>query len=637
MSTSSTVCRWGVAVVAACSLGLNLTASRVQAATPVYVSAAMADDSGDGLTPGTAKKYIGSGIAIVDAGGTVNVAAGLYKESNILLDKSLSVQGVGATRDDVVIAPAAEDGNTDFAFANSAQNGFAINAHDVTIKNLTINGRGNPALTPDKNNFRAGIVTVDASQAGGGAWNNLHVDNVFVKYAYRRGISVFPATVSGTVVENSRVDNTAFNHGMYLAGQSHAISNTINHCFQGIVQALDSSTPAGLIKTTGNTLSEIGNFPGCWGDQGAGANPRYQGQPRAIQFNNSDAAGRTVEIKDNVIDDNGSAGLAGAVGIYTRLANADSIVENNNISLTSGASFAVDGGIQSVGMLLGWSYANGFTARNNYMRTSGYGMGVMIFGAGTAAKPMVLEGNTIVGTNSTRDAQGDGTGIYIANQYLFGSDKNESYVILQCNNAISGFVRGIDVEKVVTSTQPLTVTAHGNSIAGNTTGIDASTLSVAMDATYNYWGATDGPGTVGLGSGDKVSANVIYNPWCNTDTKTTKSYQVGAGETYATIQAAIDAASAGDTINVAAGTYTEQILIQKSLSLIGAGRSTTTIRAPATRTGVVTNGATVHDYLLAAYAANSTIDVRVEASRSTPTDRTRRRARRGWTGYSSGM
>ncbi len=48
--------------------------------------------------------------------------------------------------------------------------------------------------------------------------------------------------------------------------------------------------------------------------------------------------------------------------------------------------------------------------------------------------------------------------------------------------------------------------------------------------------------------------------------------------TYTTITAAITAAGNGDTIAVAAGTYAENITINKSLVLQGAGATTTTIK-----------------------------------------------------------
>ena len=61
---------------------------------------------------------------------------------------------------------------------------------------------------------------------------------------------------------------------------------------------------------------------------------------------------------------------------------------------------------------------------------------------------------------------------------------------------------------------------------------------------------------------------------------------VGSGGTYATIQEAITAASDGDTISIEAGTYTEtgQIIINKNLTIIGAGSSSTIIK-PSADTG----------------------------------------------------
>lgn len=50
---------------------------------------------------------------------------------------------------------------------------------------------------------------------------------------------------------------------------------------------------------------------------------------------------------------------------------------------------------------------------------------------------------------------------------------------------------------------------------------------------------------------------------------------VGQGQAYTGIQAAVNAAGSGDTINVLAGTYNEMVNVTKRLSIIGAGAGTT--------------------------------------------------------------
>ncbi|MDP9147136.1 MAG: hypothetical protein M3N22_05710, partial [Acidobacteriota bacterium] len=58
-----------------------------------------------------------------------------------------------------------------------------------------------------------------------------------------------------------------------------------------------------------------------------------------------------------------------------------------------------------------------------------------------------------------------------------------------------------------------TVQVHRNGISGNSLFGANNDSSGVVNATCNYWGASDGPGPVGPGSGDKVSTGVVFSPW----------------------------------------------------------------------------------------------------------------------------
>ena len=80
------------------------------------------------------------------------------------------------------------------------------------------------------------------------------------------------------------------------------------------------------------------------------------------------------------------------------------------------------------------------------------------------------------------------------------------------NDIIDSF-EGVNTRDSTIWTVSPTIHVNFNNITGSTNlGVRNGQMGV-LDATCNWWGAANGPGPVGPGSGDKVSTNVNYTPW----------------------------------------------------------------------------------------------------------------------------
>ena len=166
-----------------------------------------------------------------------------------------------------------------------------------------------------------------------------------------------------------------------------------------------------------------------------------------------------------------------------------------------------------------------------------------------------------------------------------GIDLRDSSNCTLENNIISGNRVGLFL-----SLSSSDNTAHYNEIYNSTEyGINAfNNNGFSIDAIDNWWGDPSGPYHPTLnptGIGDNVTNSVEFDPWIGkgggfdlyVDDDAPEGGNGSKERPFNRIQDAIDAADHGDSIRVWEGTYEEQIIINKTLSLIGNSSATTII------------------------------------------------------------
>ena len=342
----------------------------------------------------------------------MNASAGTFIE-NVMVHTPVNINGAGEANTTVIPAISGANPCSGASLCAGASNVFLVQANNVTIQNLTVDGN-NPSLT-------SGLLsnTVDVDARNGiitdhtlGVFNNLNVNHTAIKNIYLRGIY---ASSGGTFdFQYNTVTNVAgeaSSIAMFNFGGSGVISN---NNVSNTNDAIASNHSKGTIYA-GNTVTNSGT---------------------GIHTDNNGSGGGTADIIENNSINNSPAN---GYGIFVFAPYMDVLVTSNTITnvevgLTSAGSYnataapvfeknTVDAqnkansiGIYSTTEIWGYASGNQNTVyRNNFIKNNAIGL-FMASEAGFTNSSVVFE-NSITGNTN---------GVIVANDYT-GDSSNWNF------------------------------------------------------------------------------------------------------------------------------------------------------------------------------------------------------------------
>jgi hypothetical protein len=514
-------------------------------------------------------------INATDPGGTVEIIAGTYSE-NVLVNKAVTLDGAG--RGATIVA----------------QSGiiFQVTSSDVTFRNMTIQ------------NGSDGIRVVNA----GGTVNGLTIDNVELLNHTARGIEINNlTTVTDFEIRNSLLDanRVGIRFASNAIGDGVSIDNTVfsNQTNPasgiGFYQANDGSTGYVRNLTVTNSTFENNAFAGVYGEELQNVliqNSTFTGNGRGFYlfkaYDNAGIDAGDITIQGNVFADSTAATVLIWAGTFdgnhpTAALDLPVHILNNMISQDVGV-LSTNWGVIDVRLLAGVTHAPVDIVGNTVTFAGTFSA------PATAAQAIKLRGglgdinissNTLDG-GSVGSTGGDPptAGILLVTDDATWGPTSATATIDVANNFLRNFDHALSVYDQATNTYghlPLgtSLTVFGNSITGNTAAI-ASGGGGTINASANWWG-----NTVASAIDDLVSGPVDFTPYLvsGSDTSAAAGFQGDFSTLYVTplgaqtgttgrIQEGFDLATTpGGTVNLTAGTYSENVAVPAGDTLAGNG------------------------------------------------------------------
>lgn len=354
----------------------------------------------------------------------------------------------------------------------------------------------------------AGLAMAMAIPFGAKAAVGGPVCNVPTDYATIQGAVSDLGCTTVNVVAGTYTENVTIGHALTLNGANAGTDGALARGPESIVTGSFNVT-ADNVKIDGFSV----NGPAGGSAiimQGANAgevitNNVIDNEGYAVNFRTS-----TTTISHNKI----VHGLTAFSGVEANSNPGDNLIFNHN---TFSGSDAISADITVIGSS---SPKTSNVSVTNNASTSGTTL-IAIFNTNTVA----ISGNTSVGdlsssaiyiggANSNVAVSGNNvssaiTAVKVANSFGDGANSNVTIT----GNILRNNQYGVNV---AVGSENSTVVANQNSITGNTIfGVfnDPASGVASLNGTCNWWGAANGPGPVGTGSGDHVSTGVTFSPW----------------------------------------------------------------------------------------------------------------------------